>query len=151
MVQNYIPSSVEEINDFSETEEETDKADWITNDISDNPESFNNREIIILESDIVKVFEISAMLSQFEISVREVEDYNIFAKDLKNSNAVAGIISDENQPLNSMEFQEAMLGLKDKIVFLTPSDVPRVNFEGNVSWLNYPVKLSQLIKELKSE
>jgi hypothetical protein len=50
-----------------------------------------------------------------------------------------------------MEFQEAMLGLKDKIVFLTPSDVPRVNFEGNVSWLNYPVKLSQLIKELKSE
>ena len=42
MVQNYIPSSVEEINDFSETEEETDKADWITNDISDNPESFNN-------------------------------------------------------------------------------------------------------------
>ena len=151
MVQNYIPSSVEEINDFSETEEETDKADWITNDISDNPESFNNREIIILESDIVKVFEISAMLSQFEISVREIEDYNIFAKDLKNSNAVAGIISDENQPLNSMEFQEAMLGLKDKIVFLTPSDVPRVNFEGNVSWLNYPVKLSQLIKELKSE
>ena len=104
-----------------------------------------------MESDIVKVFEISAMLSQFEISVREVEDYNIFAKDLKNSNAVAGIISDENQPLNSMEFQEAMLGLKDKIVFLTPSDVPRVNFEGNVSWLNYPVKLSQLIKELKSE
>ena len=151
MVQNYIPSSVEEINDFSETEEETDKADWITNDISDNPESFNNREIIILESDIVKVFEISAMLSQFEISVREVEDYNIFAKDLKNSNAVAGIISDENQPLNSIEFQEAMLGLKDKIVFLIPSDVPRVNFEGNVSWLNYPVKLSQLIKELKSE
>ena len=91
------------------------------------------------------------MLSQFEISVREVEDYNIFAKDLKNSNAVAGIISDENQPLNSIEFQEAMLGLKDKIVFLIPSDVPRVNFEGNVSWLNYPVKLSQLIKELKSE
>ena len=150
VIQNYIPSSVEEVNDFSETEGETDKTDWITNDVTGSPESFNNREIIILESDIVKVFEISAMLSQFEISLREVEDYSTFTKDLKNSNAVAGIISDENQPLNSMEFQEAILGLKDKVVFLTPSDVPRVNFEGNVSWLNYPVKLSQLVKELKS-
>lgn len=146
----HISSTVEEHNDFSVDDTE-DEEEWLINDLEGQEESFNNREILILESDIVKVFSASGILSNFEINLKEIDNYQEFISSLKGTNAVAGIISDQNVPFNSMDFQKSMKEVKDKVVIITKPDTPKVNFENNVSWLTSPVKLSQLLKDLKSE
>lgn len=147
----HISSTVEEHLDFSVENEGEPDDDWLINDVDLIAESFNNREILILESDIVKVFSASGMLSAYDINLRELDNYKEFTSALKNSNAVAGIISDQEVSLNSMEFQKCMKEVNDKVVIITKPETPKVNFEDNVSWLTTPVKLSLLLKELKSE
>ena len=130
------------------TPEAEEKKSFVNNDSTHFINHFNNEEVVFLESDITRVFELSKNLSAHGLNITEVDSFKKLEEKLIISKPFGLIISLKDvdcdfEKLNSLIEKQSV-----PTIIIAPIDESKRNFSKQVAWLNESVKTSSIINAL---